>query len=115
MELCVVPGGLAAWQLKRLHIVGAGAIQVSNSCVGLVLDERSIVETGARVVGGNVEAVVAALCALVRLHLSNETVVLRFARRSEGRGGNGGQGEEGREGVHFGRLFGRGSMSIVER
>jgi hypothetical protein len=114
--LCrIVPRGLAARQLKRLHVVGAGAIEVSNSCIGRVLDECSIVEASTRVVSGEVEIVVAALSTLVRLDPSLEAVVRWFAGGSESRGGNRGQGEEGREVVHVGYLFWRQSMSITER
>jgi hypothetical protein len=110
---CLLPRSFAARQLERLHVVGASAVQVSNSSGGLVLDECGIVETSARVVSGNVEVVVADLRALVRFHLSNEAVVLRFAGSGESRGGNGGQSEEGREVVHVGRLFGREGMSTT--
>jgi hypothetical protein len=110
---CLLPRSFAARQLERLHVVGASAIQISNSCAGLVLDECGIVETSARMVGGNVEVVVADFCALVRLQLSHETVVLRFGRSCERCGGNGGQSEEGREVVHVGRLLGREGMSTT--
>lgn len=114
--LCrIIPRGLAARQLKRLYVVGAGAIEVSNSCVGRVLDECSIVETSTRVVSGEVEIVVIALSALVRLDLSLEAVVRWFTGGSESRGGNRGQGEEAGEVVHVGYLFWRESMSTAER
>ena len=66
-------------------------------------------------VSGEVEVVVAALSALMRLDLSLEAVVRWFAGGSESRGGNGGQGEESVEVVHVGWLVWRESMPLIER
>ncbi|CAG8588070.1 7808_t:CDS:2 [Scutellospora calospora] len=90
----IVPRNLVARQLKRLHVVwnlvcgGAGGVQVANSCGGRVLDERRIVETSTGVVSLDIEIVVGALSALVRLDLSLEAVVLGLAGGSEGRRGD---------------------------
>jgi hypothetical protein len=117
----IIPRSVAVRQVKQLRVVrsfgrgSAGAIQVSHSCVGRILDECGIVQTSACVVSAEVEIVVVALSTLVRLHLGLEAVVVRFARGSKCRGGNGCQGEESGEVVHVGRFFWRESISIVER